>query len=106
MLTKNQCVVCAVGCSGILASSLGLILENDSLNYFALLIGRLSAILYLAEIEKFRVWLLAPISISLLNAFYQTPTLFFLETLIQAIVYQASAILFFTKLNKLHGKDS
>ena len=99
-MKTNQLLSIATGSLGIVLNIVGLYLGNDSINYTALLLGRVSGVLFVVSIDKFYWWLLTPLTITLTNTYFQSPELYFLENVVQGSIYQVSALLTFKKLNK------
>lgn len=101
-LSRFQLLIIIAGCSGICINSLGLFIDNVMLSYIAIFIGRLTAVMYLSEVDKVRFMYFIPLGLSGVNAFVNVEQLIFLENLFQSAVYQIAAYKLFTsaKYNK------
>ena len=99
-MKANQVLTIVTGSLGIVLNILGLYIGNDAINYSALLLGRVSGVLFVVSIDKFYWWLLTPLTITLTNTYFQSPELYFLENTVQGVIYQVSALFTFKKLNK------
>lgn len=99
-LTTLQRLVILLGVSGIVSHALGLTLGNEYLNFLGAFLGRSAAIMYLAALDKFRLYSLLPLIFAILNMYFGDRIFLYLELMTQGIVYQVIAYLIFTKLNE------
>lgn len=97
-MSKFQRLIILVGCSGVLLNVFGLILDSSYLNYFSIFIGRLAALLYVVEIDKFRYVYLIPLTLSGINAIVNIEQILFAEFLSQSLIYQIACFQLFTSI--------
>lgn len=107
-MTRFQKLVLFVGCSGVFLNTAGLLLQTNSLGYIAVFIGRMAALLYIMEVDKFRAYYLIPLTLSAINSFANEESLIFFEYLTQSIIYQIAAFRLFSSpyYNKYLPKDN
>ncbi|MGV2830544.1 hypothetical protein [Myxosarcina sp. GI1(2024)] len=89
-----------VGSSGVICHILGFALGNEYLNFVGALLGRSSAIVYLAALDKFRLYSLVPLAFAIANVALNDRVLLYLELASQGFIYQIIAFITFNKLNQ------
>ena len=106
-MTRFQKIVLFVGCTGVLLNTVGLLLQENSLGYLSVFIGRMAALLYIIEVDRFRAYYLVPLTLSAINSFVNAESLIFFEYLTQAVIYQIAAFRLFSspEYNKHLPKD-
>lgn len=102
-MTNFQKLIILVGSSGVLLNIVGLLLDSSSFNYASIFVGRVAALLYIMEVDKFRLVYLLPLTLSGINAIVNLEQILFAEFLSQSIIYQIASFQLFTsiKYNKI-----
>lgn len=95
-MTNFQKLIILVGSFGVLLNIFGLLLDSSYFNYASIFIGRVAALLYIMEVDKFRFVYLVPLTLSGINAIFNLEQILFAEFLSQSIIYQIASFQLFT----------
>ena len=99
-LTRLQFTSILVGTTGVLLNTTGLLTGVERFNFFGVFFGRTSAAVYLCALDKFRWWSFIPLGFTIVNLYYNSQQILFMEFLSQSVIYQIVALITFRKLNK------
>ena len=99
-MNQTQRLTIIVGTSGIIFHLAGMATEIECLNLLAAFLGRISAILYLTAIDRFRYYSLIPTVFSLFSIIYGSTVFLYMSLCSQGLIYQYIAYQTFKKLSK------
>ena len=89
-----------LGSTAVLFHTAGVVFSHEYFNFVGALVARVSIILYLSAVDRFRYYSLIPLTFAIANVFFDDRIYLYLEFISQGSIFQIITYITFCKLNK------